>query len=148
MVVNYIFNLLVIGLPAMKMGASKRRVAGDIVGFTFLGQVADRLGAIAGPLIGFVVVDLCRVGGRKALGLGMEIGILLNLVLAGLFVGFLVRWYMRRRWSLVGRRVAVMACIAGVLTNPVWGAIAAMTMVPDADNPRETDPRHEASGWK
>jgi hypothetical protein len=115
----------------VKMGAPMHRVARDLMGLTLLGQVADRFGAIAGPLAAIPFVILLHPKPRESLGLSFSIGFALNFILAGLAIGLLVRWYMRR-WSLSGRRVAVMALVAGALTNPMWLA-AAMTVVPNPD---------------
>ncbi|HVP37629.1 MAG TPA: hypothetical protein VMS93_00445 [Candidatus Saccharimonadales bacterium] len=47
MVANYLLNLLVIGIPAIKLGTVGRRgVLVGLVLLTILGQAADRLGAI------------------------------------------------------------------------------------------------------
>jgi len=113
--------MLVIGLPALKMGAALGLVAGDLVGFTLLGQIADRLGAVLGPVLGAIVCEIARVSGKRQLVLAFDIGIALNFVLAGLFIGLLARWYLLRHWSVTGRGVVVVAWAAAVFTNPIWG---------------------------
>jgi len=49
MVINYLLNFAVIGLPAIQLASAPvRRVASGLVLLTILGQVADRVGAIVG----------------------------------------------------------------------------------------------------
>jgi hypothetical protein len=136
MALNYLLNLLVLGVPAIKMGAKAGSVALGLVTFTLLGQVADRIGAVVGPLVGGAIVWALHVGGRKSLGYGFSIGFFLNFILSGVVIGLLAQWYLRRRWALEGHRVAVLSVITGVLTNPLWGvwAIRALAGIVDPAN--------------
>jgi hypothetical protein len=145
MTTNYALNLLVVGWPSVKMGAPFSRVFGDLAVFTLLGQVADRLGAVVGPVIAGCIVAALNVTGSNALGLMFDIGIILNFVLSGVAIGFLVRHYVRRRWSLSGRGVLVVAVAAGVLTNPTW-AILAGAVLPNANDERPRPENHPLCG--
>lgn len=120
MVLNYGLNYVVLGLPAIRMGGRGETVVKDLIGFTLFGQVADRLGAIVGPLLGSLAGLAFGMDGRKSLGLSFSVGFVLNFVLSGVVIALLARWYMQRRWSLAGRKVNVQAVITGVLTNPLW----------------------------
>jgi hypothetical protein len=121
---DYGLNFLVLGGPAMRMGApGGTTVAKDLVGFTLWGQLADRLGAVVGPVLGGLVAMALRLEGPKSLGYGLGIGAVLNFILAGVAIGLVARRYLGRRWGLEGRRVTVLSVVTGVLTNPVWGIV-------------------------
>jgi hypothetical protein len=121
MLVNYLVNLLVIGLPSAKLSKmSLSFLARDLVGFTVLAQIADRLAAVLGLIVGAVVIDRVGIGGEEGLAKAIELGLALNFVFAGLAIGFMSLRYARRRWGLSKRSALVIATIAGVITNPAW----------------------------
>jgi sulfite exporter TauE/SafE len=59
--------------------------------------------------------------GGKSLGYAFGIGAVLNFLLAGIAIGLVAQWYLRRRWALEGRWVTVLSVVTAVLTNPLWG---------------------------
>jgi|GEM_PF-3028442 len=121
MLVNYLVNVAVIGIPSAKASQTKLRVfARDLIGFTLLAQIADRLAAIAGLLVGLFIIDLIAIRGEQGLLKGALLGLALNFVFAGLAIGFLALWYARRRWGISKRPSRVIAIAAGVITNPSW----------------------------
>jgi hypothetical protein len=121
MLVNYLVNVAVIGVPAAKVSRMKLRIfARDLVGFTLLAQIADRVSAVAGLVIGLLVIDGLRISGEEGLAKGILLGVALNFVFAGLAIGFLALRYLRRRWGISKRPARVIAIAAGVITNPAW----------------------------
>lgn len=121
MLVNYLVNVAVIGIPSAKASQTKLRVfARDLIGFTLLAQIADRLAAIAGLLVGLFIIDLIGISGEQGLLKGALLGLALNFIFAGLAIGFLALWYVRRRWGISKRPARVIAIAAGVITNPAW----------------------------
>jgi hypothetical protein len=121
MLVNYLVNVAVIGIPSAKTSQTKLRVfARDLIGFTLLAQIADRLAAIAGLLVGLFIIDLIGISGEQGLLKGALLGLALNFVFAGLAIGFLALWYVRRRWGISKRPARIIAIAAGVITNPAW----------------------------
>lgn len=120
MVVNYVTNILVIGLPARSIGQRTTvLMARDLVWFTLVAQGVDRLSAVIGATLGFVFVTAGGAHGETALGLGLAIGIPLNFLLAGIAVGLLAHWLLGR-WGVVGRSRRNIALAAAILTNPAW----------------------------
>jgi hypothetical protein len=90
MAVNYLLNFLVIGLPAVKLGTPRPRVARDLIGFTLLGQVADRLGMVLSALILYVSTP----ASESELGLLFLTTVAASFLLSGVFVGLLARHYL------------------------------------------------------
>src|ERR1700690_4199092 len=142
MLANYVLNVIVIGLPAYKMGAPLRKVTWDLGGLTILGQVCDRAGALLGGLVG--VLAAFQVSGEEGLGRMVGVGILSSFVLSGTAVGLLTYYYLRKRWKLVGGWTTVVAIASAVLTNPAWAMAAAPFTVPSRalDIHSGVDPRH------
>lgn len=116
--INYGLNFLVIGLPAIKFSNHpKRSITFELVWLTLLGQLADRLGAI---LSGFGAVPIAMGLNLKGEGAWVLPLIGLNFVLSGIAVFGLVLFFLRRRWSIRGRRSVFIALSAGIITNPAW----------------------------
>jgi len=121
MLVNYLLNVLVIGIPSARGSALKLTVISrDLVLFTIIAQVADRLCAIAGLALGFLITSLVGISGEAALGIGFLSGIGLNFVLSGLAVALLAFLYLRRRWAVTIPLAKSIALRAGLITNPAW----------------------------
>ncbi|HXU36778.1 MAG TPA: hypothetical protein VN937_10485 [Blastocatellia bacterium] len=121
MLVNYLVNLAVIAVPAARVSEIKfRTLARDLIGFTFLAQIADRVAAVAGLFIGLFIIDRSGVHGEEGLLKGFLVGIALNFVFAGVAIGFLAFRYLGHRWGILKRPAIVIAIAAGVFTNPAW----------------------------
>ncbi len=121
MLVNYVLNVVIVGIPAarllhIKIGSLLR----DLVVFTLLAQISDRVGAVTGFLLSFLFVDLAGFGGEQAIKFGLVGGVALNFILSGLGVGLLALWYLRRRWGVEGRGVKAIVTAAALITNPGW----------------------------
>jgi hypothetical protein len=115
MLANYVLNLFVIGLPAIRYGnVSFALVSRGMVSLTILGQLADRVGGILATLaIGLVPIYSLFDEWEWPL-------VILNFLFSGVAVGALALCYLRRRWGVSGRRGWPIAIAAAVLTNPVW----------------------------
>jgi hypothetical protein len=120
MVANYALNAIVVGIPSTRLGAPRRRVLLDLVGFTLIAQIADRVGAIVGGALGVALTMIAGSGGESQLGQATLVAIVANFILSGVFVGMLARYYLIHRWSLTTRWTSAVAVAAGVLTNPAW----------------------------
>ena len=123
MVANYVLNFLVIGLPAARYGDKAiHSIAKGMIGFTLLAQLADRIGAIAGPLLGGLI--FAAVGRDFAVGKGegsWVIPLLLsNFIFSGIAVGYLAFYFLRKRWGVVMGNAWLIAIAAAILTNPAW----------------------------
>lgn len=124
MIVNYLLNVVVVGIPAAR--ALNIKVAGllrDLAVFTLLGQVADRVGAIAGLLLSSLIGSIAGVGGERGLELEIIIALAINFIFSGLAVAALALWYLRRRWGVERRPAFAIAAMAGVITNPAWAML-------------------------
>ncbi len=117
-VANYLLNLLVVGLPASRLGPTALpSVAIGLVWLTILGQVFDRISAV---LAGFGAAPLARAVGASGDGAWWLSLLALNWVLSGLGVVALAFLFLRRRWGVTKRASWVLALTAGVFTNPAW----------------------------
>lgn len=121
MLVNYVLNVVVVGMPAarllhIKIGPLLR----DLIGFTLLAQISDRVGAVMGFLVSFFFVDLAGFGGEQAIKFGLVGGVALNFILSGLGVCLLALWYLRRRWGVERRGALPIVAAAALITNPAW----------------------------
>ncbi len=115
MLVNYGLNLLVVGWPVIRARQwPVRTVARPLVGFTIIGQLADRLGFI---LAGVCAGILSEGRGEGAWFIPM---IVLSFVFTGVFVAGLAFYYVHRRWQVALARAAAIAAAAAILTNPAW----------------------------
>jgi hypothetical protein len=115
---NYALNMLVIGLPAVKSGpAGMQSIAVDLVVLTLLGQVADRVGALAA---GLGEGPLTNILGLQGEGAWLWPLLALNFVFSGIAVGALALYFLRRRWQVRRRSAWWIAGIAAILTNPAW----------------------------
>jgi hypothetical protein len=116
--IDYLWNLLVIGLPCMRICAIRRkRLLLDVGLLTLLGQVADRLGAVialtlvtARPIADLLVR-------RNAWGLWHWV-LLGNLACSGAAIGLLVWLFVRKKWGGTRRAALIMATVAAIVTNP------------------------------
>ncbi|MFY9570170.1 MAG: hypothetical protein WAV20_02050 [Blastocatellia bacterium] len=123
MLLNYLLNLVVIGMPAtralqVKFGALSK----DLAVYTLLAQIADRVCAVGGLALSFLIVALMGPEGEQGLKVGFLLGVALNFVFSALAVGSLALWYLRRRWRVEGSAM-VIAMRAAVITNPAWAMI-------------------------
>jgi hypothetical protein len=124
MLVNYLLNVVVIGLPAARAAQTGSwRFARDLIGFTLLAQIADRIGAFVALMLGFLIVSVLGIPGEAGIAKGALFSIVLNFVFSGLAIGFLAMWYLSRRWGILQRPARVIAIAAAVITNPVWLAV-------------------------
>lgn len=119
--INYLLNLVVMGLPAARtLGTSVRTLAKALLGFTLLAQIADRISAVAGFLLGALMSDLLGIQGEHGLVVAIWIGIVLNFVLSGLAICLLALWYLLRKWRVRRRTSIRIAALTGLITNPAW----------------------------
>lgn len=121
MTVNYLLNLVVLGMPAarflqIKLGALTK----DLVAFTLLAQIADRAGGVVAFLLSFSLIGFAGLGGEQELVAGLLVGVYLTFIFSGLAVGLLALWYLRRRWEVQRRRAMTIAVWTAVITNPAW----------------------------
>src|SRR5438309_8781103 len=121
MLLNYALNVVFIGIPAARSSSIKKGViARDLAGFTIIGQIADRIGALAGLIFSFAIMSIVGMEGEAALRTGFLAGAAANFILSGLAVGALAFWYLTRRWQVERRCAKVIALFAGLITNPGW----------------------------
>lgn len=123
MLINYLLNLVVIGMPSaqalhVKVGAFSK----DIAVYTLLAQLADRACAVGGFALSFLIIALAGPEGEQGLKVGFLVGVALNFVFSSVSVGLLALWYLRRRWGVEGPATAI-ALRAAVITNPAWAMI-------------------------
>ena len=121
LIVNFLLNLVVLGLPAAR--SLQIKLAGlmkDLAGFTLLAQIADRACAVAGFLLSSSSIGLAGIGGEQEVIAAIFLGICLNFIFSGLAVGLLSLWYLRRRWGVERRRAIKIAVWTAVITNPAW----------------------------
>jgi hypothetical protein len=120
MAINYAVNLIVIAVPVVKAGFPPSRAARDLIGFTLIAQVLDRIGMLLCSglivLLGFTVE---RVGGASA-GAAVAAIVGLNFISSGVLIGFLARYYLARRWGMPKRLTGIVAVAAALFTNPAW----------------------------
>ncbi len=130
MILNYVLNCAVIGLPIVRGGhASFRAVAVDLVFFTIIAQLADRIGAAVGFVLAFVLAFVLQVltaasfvQGESGLGLAIVVGVVLSFIASGSAIAALVVLFARRRWAVPRGRIWKIAIAAGILTNPLLSA--------------------------
>jgi hypothetical protein len=129
MVVNYLLNLAVIGLPAILLGsAESRAVSLDLVFLTLLGQVADKIGAFLAFFLSIPInAALDKFIHSDVPGLGapafMYAILASNLICSAIAVGLLALWFLRKRWSIARPLSCKIALAAAVLTNPAWSLL-------------------------
>ena len=118
MVVNYLLNFLVIGLPLIRLGSiSATTVATGLIAFTLLGQIADRAGAVLAGLLTAPITAIFRLQGEGAWVAPL---IILNFLCSGIAIVALALYFLRRRWRIPPRLSWIIALAAGLLTNPAW----------------------------
>jgi hypothetical protein len=122
MVLNYVINFVIVGIPAIKLGGmDARSVARGLVILTLLGQLADRIGLLAGVLIAIPLENTLGIKGEGSFVIPL---IASSALCAGIAVGALVYHFVRRRWHVPSRPSWMIAVGAAILTNPVWMLIA------------------------
>jgi hypothetical protein len=124
LLLNYAMNVVVLALPAKRLAFPLGRAARDLIGFTLLAQIADRLGVVVGFAVATVVAILCNIGGQGGIGYWFLIGAVLNFLFCGIAVGFLSYHYLKRRWCLPITPSRWVALAAGFVTNPAWLMLA------------------------
>jgi hypothetical protein len=125
---DYLLNVVVIAVPAWRSGASLRSATRDMLGFTLIAQVADRVGMVACTVVGYCVHFIPGVV-MHDLGLFVVSVLAGNFLTSGALIWFLARYYCARRWALPKRRSTIIATVASILTNPAW-AIGAGFLFP------------------
>ena len=118
LLINYAVNLAVLGVPALSSGVPIARSAKDLIGFTLIAQVADRLGVVAGFALATALGFLFK--GEAGLALWVLTGLILNFVMCGVAIGFLAYHYLKRRWAVPTPKSRWVALAAGFVTNPSW----------------------------
>src|SRR6185295_7346605 len=79
MLINYLLNLVVLGIPAARfLQVKSGSLTKTLASFTVLAQIADRGGALAGFLLSFSIVGLTGLGGEQELNAGILVGVSLN----------------------------------------------------------------------
>ena len=118
MLANYALNFVVIGLPAIKVGAVRvRLIATGLVWLTLLGQLADRVGALIAALLSDPLAAMLGLDGMESWILLL---LVLNFLFSGIAIGVLAFYFLRRRWH-IGRGISwAIACVAAIVTNPAW----------------------------
>jgi hypothetical protein len=117
---NYGINLAVLGFPASRLGFPLARSAKDLIGFTLIAQIADRVGIVAGFAVAAAAAFVFKFKGERGLGQWVLAGTALNFLFSGIAVGLLAYHYLKRRWSLPVTKSRWLALAAGVITNPSW----------------------------
>jgi hypothetical protein len=114
--IDYLWNLLIIGLSAMRVcAASRAKILIGLIIVTLLGQVADRLGAfLAAITAGPVVRGLLRLG-AEGWALYWLVG---NIIFSGIAIALLVWFFVRKRWLGSKRAALILAIVAAFLANP------------------------------
>jgi hypothetical protein len=121
LIVNYVLNLVVLGMPAARFLQIKvGTLTKDLAGFTLLAQIADRACAVGTFFLSYFIIGLADIGGEQEVLAGIRLGIYLNFIFSGLAVGLLALWYLRRRWGVERRRARAIAVWTAVITNPAW----------------------------
>jgi hypothetical protein len=126
MIVNYVLNFAVIGMPAiLRASAHAKSVTLGLIILTILGQLADRIGAFAAVFISFpIALFFSAFFPSQSHGLDSPVfGYSLfaaNLICSGIAVGVLALWFLRKRWSVPRALAWKIALAAAVLTNPAW----------------------------
>ena len=121
MAVNYLLNLVVLGrLAARSLQIKLGALTKDLVAFTLLAQIADRVGGIGAFLLSFSLIGFAGLGGEQETIAGLLVGVYLTFIFSGLAVGLLAFWYLRRRWGIELRRAKAIALWTAVITNPAW----------------------------
>jgi hypothetical protein len=118
---DYGLNFLVIALPARRQGVKLVTSARDLVGFTFLAQIADRLGMVACVFI--VALAQLVLPGRTTMAsfaASTRYMLALNFVTSGAMVWILAEYYLAERWHVRRRPALWIASAAAVVTNPAW----------------------------
>lgn len=120
MTANYVLNAAVIGLPARKSAnVASGRIARDLVWFTLVAQVLDRMAAVLGGVVGYGVLTASGVQGDRLLGSTITLTMAVNFMLAGVAVGWLA-WKLLARWGVSTVPRWKIAIAAGIITNPAW----------------------------
>lgn len=121
MIVNYGLNLVVVGLPAAHAGNRPRFWFGkDLIWYTVLAQVVDRLGFILSLTVGTAVAALFNSKIEVALSHGILGGLAFNFILSGLGIVMLSEFLVKVRWRVAPRSARRIAIRAGIFTNPTW----------------------------
>ncbi|MGO9094808.1 MAG: hypothetical protein ACLQGV_06250 [Bryobacteraceae bacterium] len=116
--INYVWNLLVIGLPCLRLCAvGRKRLLLDVGLITVLGQAADRLGAVISYALARLLASLLSF----SLDGFVLLVVLANFVCSGAAIGCLVWFFVRKKWGGSSRAALVMAIVAAIATNPMLG---------------------------
>lgn len=126
-VLNYLANVMVVGVPAVRMGLSLQTVARDLAILT-LQIIASTIPVayIGGLLLGDAVVRAQGYDGGTRFISTLVLGLAFGLLLQGATVGLLVRRNWRKRWGKTGSIAVASACAASVFSNPVVPVVLLM----------------------
>lgn len=113
---NYAANLIVVGLPAVLwQRRGKGTVARDLIWLTLLGQVADRVGAVAA-----LVVVFCCEGVLRSLEEAAIAAVIATFVASAVAVYLLTFHFAHRRWKIEKRPASYISTATAILCNPAW----------------------------
>jgi len=129
MLLNYVLNVAVIGIPAANAGNRPRfRFSKDLLWYTVLAQVIDRVSFLLTLTIGTTVAGLFNSKIEVALVRGIVAGLVLNFLLSGLGVAMLSEHFVKVRWHIPPRSTRRIAVRAGIFTNPTWLIALSLTV--------------------
>ncbi len=121
MVVNYILNLIVIGVPAHKfLNLTKKRAVIDTIWITIIGQATDRLGAILGLIISSLIAYAIGASSLDEWGRVAYITIPISTWIA---ISVSIWVFAKIVWKKKGFKVGLISLAAGFLTNPIWASL-------------------------
>lgn len=121
MFLNYVWNFLVIGLPAKHFGGVTRQsILRDLVVLTLGGQFADRVGAYFAGMASDPIANLLNLQGEAA-----WVGplLILNFLFSGFAIALLVFFFCRWRWHLSVKATLIVMVLAAVFTNPAYALV-------------------------
>jgi hypothetical protein len=122
MVINYVLNFIVIGLPVVqKRLASRTKVTLGLIGLTLLGQIADKIGGLLATIVALALQSHTMERDLSA-STASAIVLLSNFVFSGIAVALLVLALLKL-WSVLPPLSYRIAIAAGIITNPAWSLL-------------------------
>ena len=123
MLINYLLNLIVIGLPViLKRFASKRKVLFGLIGLTLLGQIADKVGGLFAVNVALFIHSYTVERDSMSTSTAMAVEVAANFLFSGVAISILV-FVTLRLWSVPRPASYKIAVAAGVITNPAWSIL-------------------------
>lgn len=118
MFINYVWNLIVIGLPAVYLcSAPYKIVVSDLAILTFLGQVGNVICMVPAMVISAIFFNATL--GFNASGSYTSF-LISNFLFSSIAFGLVAFLFLRNSWGASVRKSHVIAIFAGFLCNPVW----------------------------